>query len=127
MEIKGTFDHFNIDVQDLARSIAFYEKALGLKEVRRKVAEDGSYEIVFMGDGESNFVLELTWLRDHADHPFELGENESHLCLRIDGDYEEAREYYRQMGCLCYENHKMNLYVINDPDDYWIEILPKKR
>ena len=87
MEIKGTFDHFNIDVQDLARSIAFYEKALGLKEVRRKVAEDGSYEIVFMGDGESNFVLELTWLRDHADHPFELGENESHLCLRIDGDY----------------------------------------
>lgn len=127
MEIKGTFDHFNIDVQDLARSIAFYEKALGLKEVRRKVAEDGSYEIVFMGDGESNFVLELTWLRDHADHPFELGENESHLCLRIDGDYEAAREYYRQMGCLCYENHKMNLYFINDPDDYWIEILPKKR
>ena len=127
MEIKGTFDHFNIDVQDLARSIAFYEKALGLKEVRRKVAEDGSYEIVFMGDGESNFVLELTWLRDHADHPFELGENESHLCLRIDGDYEEAREYYRQMGCLCYENHNMNLYFINDPDDYWIEILPKKR
>ena len=127
MEIKGTFDHFNIDVQDLARSIAFYEKALGLKEVRRKVAEDGSYEIVFMGDGESNFVLELTWLRDHANHPFELGENESHLCLRIDGDYEEAREYYRQMGCLCYENHKMNLYFINDPDDYWIEILPKKR
>lgn len=127
MEIKGTFDHFNIDVQDLARSIAFYEKALGLKEVRRKVAEDGSYEIVFMGDGESNFVLELTWLRDHADHPFELGENESHLCLRIDGDYEEAREYYRQMGCLCYENHKMHLYFINDPDDYWIEILPKKR
>lgn len=127
MEIKGTFDHFNIDVQDLARSIAFYENALGLKEVRRKVAEDGSYEIVFMGDGESNFVLELTWLRDHADHPFELGENESHLCLRIDGDYEEAREYYRQMGCLCYENHKMNLYFINDPDDYWIEILPKKR
>ena len=126
MEIKGTFDHFNIDVQDLARSIAFYEKALGLKEVRRKVAEDGSYEIVFMGDGESNFVLELTWLRDHADHSFELGENESHLCLRIDGDYEEAREYYRQMGCLCYENHKMNLYFINDPDDYWIEILPKK-
>ena len=37
----------------------------------------------------------------------------------------KSREYYREMGCLCYENHKMGLYFINDPDDYWIEILPK--
>ena len=37
------------------------------------------------------------------------------------------REYYREMGCLCYENHDMGLYFINDPDDYWIEILPLKR
>lgn len=126
MEIGARFDHFNIDVQDLERSIAFYQKALGLKEVRRKKAEDGSYELVFMGDGVTDFILELTWLRDHADHPFELGENESHLCLRVSGDYEELREYYREMGCLCYENHDMGLYFINDPDDYWIEILPAK-
>ena len=126
MEIGARFDHFNIDVQDLERSIAFYKKALGLKEVRRKKAEDGSYELVFMGDGVTDFILELTWLRDHADHPFELGENESHLCLRVSGDYEELREYYREMGCLCYENHDMGLYFINDPDDYWIEILPAK-
>lgn len=126
MEIGARFDHFNIDVQDLERSVAFYQKALGLKEVRRKKAEDGSYELVFMGDGVTDFILELTWLRDHADHPFELGENESHLCLRVSGDYEELREYYREMGCLCYENHDMGLYFINDPDDYWIEILPAK-
>ncbi len=127
MKIGARFDHFNIDVQDLERSIAFYDKALGLKELRRKKADDGSYEIVFLGDGVTDFLLELTWLRDHADHPFELGENESHLCLRVEGDYEELREYYREMGCLCYENHKMGLYFINDPDDYWIEILPMKR
>ncbi|MBQ3083257.1 MAG: lactoylglutathione lyase, partial [Alistipes sp.] len=102
-------------------------KALGLKEVRRKKAEDGSYEIVFMGDDTTSFMLELTWLRDHADRPFELGENESHLCLRVEGDYEALREYYREMGCLCYENHQMGLYFINDPDDYWIEILPVRR
>lgn len=127
MQIGARFDHFNIDVQDLNRSIAFYEKALGLKEVRRKKAEDSSYEIVFMGDDTTNFMLELTWLRDHADRPFELGENESHLCLRVEGDYEALREYYREMGCLCYENHQMGLYFINDPDDYWIEILPVRR
>ena len=36
MEIKGRFDHFNFNVLDLEKSIRFYEKALGLKEVRRK-------------------------------------------------------------------------------------------
>ena len=42
MEIKGRFDHFNFNVLDLEKSIRFYEKALGLKEVRRKTASDGS-------------------------------------------------------------------------------------
>lgn len=126
MEIKSRFDHFNVNVTDLARSLAFYEKALGLKEVARKEASDGSFTLVYLGDGQTGFRLELTWLRDHATTPYELGENESHLCMRVAGDYEAIREYHRQMGCLCYENHAMGLYFINDPDDYWIEILPLK-
>jgi lactoylglutathione lyase len=28
------------------------------------------------------------------------------------------------MGCVCYENTDMGLYFIEDPDGYWIEILP---
>ena len=71
-------------------------------------------------------ILELTWLRDHATAPYELGENESHLCMRVAGDYDAVREHHRAMGCVCYENHDMGLYFINDPDDYWIEILPLK-
>ena len=43
MEIKSRFDHFNINVLDLDRSIAFYGKALGLKEHHRKEAADGSF------------------------------------------------------------------------------------
>ena len=46
MEIKGRFDHFNFNVLDLEKSIRFYEKALGLKEVRRKTASDGSFILV---------------------------------------------------------------------------------
>lgn len=46
MEIKGRFDHFNINVLDLDRSIAFYNQALGLKEHHRKDAADGDYEAV---------------------------------------------------------------------------------
>ena len=33
------FCHNNFNVLDLEKSIAFYEKALGLKEVKRKTAE----------------------------------------------------------------------------------------
>lgn len=125
MEIKGKFDHFNINITNLEKSIEFYQKALGLKEIRRKEASDRSFILVYLGDGVTPFSLELTWLRDHTE-AYELGENESHLCMRLEGDYDKIREYHKQMGCVCYENHSMGLYFINDPDDYWIEILPVK-
>jgi len=124
MEIRGSFDHFNINVVDIDRSIEFYNKALGLNEVRRAEAPDGSFLIVYLGDGTSSFLLELTRLKDHP-HTYELGENESHLCFRMEGDYDEIREYHREMGCISYENHAMGIYFIADPDDYWVEILPK--
>lgn len=125
MEIKARFDHFNINVLDLQRSIAFYEKALGLKEHHRKGASDGSFTLVYMADDQENFLLELTWLRDRKE-AYELGDNESHLCFRVAGDYDAVRAYHKEMGCVCFENEAMGLYFINDPDDYWIEVLPMK-
>lgn len=122
MKVKGRFDHFNINVTDLERSIRFYETALGLHEASRKQAADGSFILVYMADDFGKFLLELTWLRDHTE-AYELGENESHLCLRVEGDYEEVRRFHKEMGCVCFENEQMGLYFINDPDDYWIEIL----
>lgn len=125
MEIKGRFDHFNFNVLDLEKSIHFYEKALGLKEVRRKTAEDGSFILVYMGDGQTGFTLELTWLRDRNE-PYNLGESEFHLCMRMEGDYNQMRAYHHDLDCVCYENTEMGLYFICDPDGYWIEILPVK-
>lgn len=122
MEIKGRFDHFNINVLDLDRSIAFYNQALGLKEHHRKEAADGSFVLVYLTDEQTGFLLELTWLRDRKE-PYELGDNESHLCFRVGGDYEAVRQYHKEMGCVCYENVEMGLYFIHDPDDYWIEVL----
>ncbi|MFI3277624.1 MAG: VOC family protein [Rikenellaceae bacterium] len=123
MEIISTLNHFNINVTDLERSIAFYSDALGLKEVRRKSAEDGSFVLVYLSDGTTPISLELTWLRDHTE-AYDLGENESHICFTVEGDYSAIREYHRSRGWVCYENFDMGLYFINDPDDYWIEVLP---
>jgi lactoylglutathione lyase len=124
MKINSKFDHYNFNVRDLEKSITFYDKALGLKEGRRKTAEDGSFILVYLTDGKTGFSLELTWLRDRKD-PYELGEGEFHLCLRVAGDYNEIRQYHKDMGCTCFENIDMGLYFIEDPDGYWIEILPE--
>ncbi|HTN69293.1 MAG TPA: VOC family protein [Dysgonamonadaceae bacterium] len=126
MEIKSRFDHYNINVLDLQKSLDFYKKALGLKEVRRKDASDGSFTLVYIGDESTNFTLELTWLRDR-DEPYDLGDNEQHLCVRVENDYDETRAFHKENGWVCYENEKMGLYFINDPDGYWIEILALDR
>ncbi|MCL1937771.1 MAG: VOC family protein [Candidatus Azobacteroides sp.] len=125
MEMKVQFDHYNCNVFDLTRSISFYDKALGLKESHRIEAENGSYIIVYLKDAGSSFLLELTWLRDWKE-PYRLGDNEQHLCVRVYGDYSETRRYHKENGWVCYENQDMGLYFIEDPDGYWIEILPAK-
>ena len=117
-----TFNHFNFNVCDLERSLRFYKDALGLTPIRRKEAEDGSYVIVFLGDGRTTFRLELTWLRDHP-QKYDLGECEFHLALRA-GDFEAAHAKHQEMGCVCFENPAMGIYFISDPDGYWIEIIP---
>ncbi|WP_195940012.1 VOC family protein [Romboutsia sp. 1001713B170131_170501_G6] len=117
------FCHNNFNVLNLEKSLEFYEKALGLKEVRRKEAEDGSFILVYLGDGESDYTLELTWLRDW-DRPYNLGDNEFHLALRVD-DFDKAYKLHKDMGCICFENEAMGIYFIADPDNYWIEILPQ--
>lgn len=116
------FNHYNYNVLDLEKSMKFYEAALGLKEVRRKEAPDGSWILVYLGDGKSDFTLELTWLRDRK-APYNLGENEFHLAFVAD-NYEAAHAKHQEMGCICFENPEMGIYFINDPDNYWLEIIP---
>lgn len=122
---KFVFEHNNINVRDLGKSLEFYEKALGLKESRRIVPEDGSFIIVYLSDGRSGHLLELTWLRDW-DRPYNLGDNEFHMAFRTE-DFEAAHKLHEEIGCICYENPKMGIYFISDPDGYWSEILPVRK
>lgn len=119
------FDHFNFNVLNLEKSLEFYDKALGFKPVREKEASDSSFKLVYLGDGETDFTLELTWLRDRTE-PYNLGELEYHLALRTD-KYEEFFKKHTEMGVIAYVNDAMGIYFITDPDGYWIEILPLKK
>ena len=118
------FTHFNFNVLDLERSLAFYRQALGLVPVREKEAAVGSFKLVYLVDGVSDFTLELTWLRDRSD-PYDLGDEEFHLAFHTD-DFDAAHEKHAAMGCICFENPGMGIYFIQDPDGYWIEIIPRK-
>jgi lactoylglutathione lyase len=120
-----TFAHNNINVLDLEKSLAFYTSALGLKEVRRHSPPDGSFVLAFLGDGRTPHRLELTWLRDRK-KPYDLGDNEIHLAFTVD-DFEAAHAKHKEMGVVCYENPGMGIYFIEDPDGYWLEILPERR
>lgn len=120
--MKSRFLHSNINVFNLEAGIAFYEKSLGLTEVKRK--EGPGFILVYLGDGVTGYQLELTWLKDRAE-PYDLGDNESHIAFRVE-DYEAAHKLHEEMGCICFENHEMGLYFIEDPDGYWLEILPER-
>lgn len=122
--MQFTFAHNNFNVRDLDKSLAFYRDALGLEETRRINAPDGSFIIVYLGDGVSAHLLELTWLRDW-DRAYNLGDNEFHLAFHVD-DYDAAHRLHQQMDCICFENPAMGIYFIADPDGYWLEIIPAK-
>ena len=67
-----------------------------------------------LGDGITDFQLELTWLKDRTE-PYDLGDEEFHLAFETD-DYESCHKRHKEMGCICFENPGMGIYFIQDPD-----------
>ena len=117
-----TFNHFNFNVLDLDKSLKFYDEALGLTPTSWIEGDD--FRIVYLGDGETGFRLELTWLMDRTE-PYNLGDEEFHLAMAVP-DMEAAHKKHEEMGVIIFENHDMGIYFIGDPDGYWIEIVPIK-
>ena len=119
-----SFDHNNINVLDLKKSIDFYKNALGFIETSRFHPADDSFTLVFLGDETTEHKLELTCMKDRTE-PYDLGENEFHLAVVTD-NFNEAYKIHKKMGCICFENKPMGIYFIMDPDGYWTEVIPKK-
>ena len=124
--MKFKFAHNNLNVTDLNRSLAFYKEALGMEVHRKKEAADGGFILAFLTDGTMPHKLELTWLRAWEKDHYDLGDNEIHLAFSVD-DMDAALAKHKEMGCVCFENISMGIYFIEDPDGYWIEIVPDKK
>jgi lactoylglutathione lyase len=111
------------DVLDLERSLEFYRKALGLVPVKRK--EFPEFTLVFLGDGKTEHLLELTWLRDRKEPPTTWETTKG--TWPFGWTTWRRPRLHEAKGCICFENKEMGLYFIEDPDGYWIEILRQKQ
>lgn len=120
--MRAKLIHRNTHVLDLDASIAFYEKALGLYERRRVTPADGSWAIVFLGNNEADFELELTWNEGRVE-PYYNGAEDTHVAVRVD-NFDAYHRLHEAMGCIVKENPAMGLYFIADPDGCWVEVLP---
>lgn len=118
--MKLSFAHTAITVLDLQKSIAFYEEALGLREISRKTLPNGR-TIVLLGSGEAGPQLEVHCFKDRTS-PYDLGENEFHFAFSVD-DFAMAHFLHAQMNCIQREIPGQNVYFIHDPDGYLIEIM----
>ena len=49
--------------------------------------------------------------------------DEFHLAFKVD-DFDAAHKLHEEMGCICFENPDMGIYFCEDPDHYWLEVLP---
>ena len=121
--------HSMIRVLDEERSVAFYDKAFGLKVAQRLDFE--SFTLVYLSNAETGFELELT-INKGREKPYDRGDGYGHLAVSVeDVDAEHAR-----LSAAGLNPRKLvdfapggeviaRFFFIADPDGYEIEVLQR--
>jgi lactoylglutathione lyase len=122
--------HTMLRVGDLDRSVQFYSKAFGMKELRRRDVPDGKYTLAFVGfgDEEDNTVLEFTY--NYGVEKYEIGNQFGHLAIGVP-DVAQACEVASKAGGVVTRPPgpvKFGTTIIafvKDPDGYLIELVQR--
>ncbi|TMO81023.1 lactoylglutathione lyase [Pseudoalteromonas spongiae] len=123
--------HTMIRVADLDKSVEFYTKVLGMKELRRSENTEYRYTLAFVGYGDEkdNAVIELTynWDTDSYDHGNAFG----HLAVEYDDIYAACEEIKALGGVVSREPGPVKggtteIAFVKDPDGYSIELIQNK-
>ena len=121
--------HLMIRVLDEARSVAFYDRAFGLKVAQRLDFE--TFTLVYLANAETGFELELT-VNKGREKPYDRGDGYGHLAVSVeDVDAEHAR-----LSAAGLAPRKLvdfapggeviaRFFFIADPDGYEIEVLQR--
>ncbi|MBX6741392.1 MAG: lactoylglutathione lyase [Acetobacteraceae bacterium] len=128
----SSFLHTMIRVGDLQRSIDFYTKLLGMKELRRRDVPEGKYTLAFLGFGDGNASggaeIELTY--NYGVEKYEMGTAFGHLAIGVP-DVAAACEKVRAGGGKVTREPgpvKFGTTIIafvEDPDGYKIELIQR--
>ena len=96
---EGRFLHTMIRVGNLERSVDFYTRLLGMKELRRRDVPEGKYTLAFLGYGDGNASnggeIELTY--NYGVEKYEQGNAFGHLAVGVP-DVAAAAEAVRDGG-----------------------------
>ena len=121
--------HSMIRVLDEARSLAFYEKAFGLKIADRLDFPD--FTLVYLSNAESPFEVELTINKGRTER-YELGTGYGHIAFVVE-DLEAEHARFEKAGLsprkiVAFERDGKliaRFFFVEDPDGYKIEVLQK--
>jgi lactoylglutathione lyase len=129
----GSFLHTMIRVGNLERSVDFYTRLLGMKELRRRDVPEGKYTLVFLGYGDGNASggaeIELTY--NYGVERYEQGNAFGHLAVAVP-DVASAAEAVRDGGGKVTREPgpvKFGTTIIafvEDPDGYKIELIERR-
>jgi len=126
MIMKTKFTYVGIRVTNLQRSIDFYTKLLGMKEIGRSKVKQTKGENVALQSEKDGFTLELNYYE--KDSPYNTryiaGEGLDHLAFKVD-DLNRALEEARKAGhrtILEIKDNGSRWAYIEDPDGIWIEL-----
>ena len=118
-----TMSHICIRVLDLEKSIAFYKENLGLTIQREISMPDRGWELVFLGDGVTDYQLELCKETARTE-PYALGDDTPHIGL-VAQDFDSLKAKHKAAGMI-FDELNGTIYFIKDPDGHILEILPPK-
>lgn len=120
--------HTCLRVQDLEKSIKFYQETFGFKETRRKEYPEHKFTIVYLSFDGDDYELELTYNYDHG--PYTVGDGFSHMAISAD-DLEATHQKHIDLGYQVTDlkglpGNVPNYYFVTDPDGYRVEVIRTK-
>ena len=123
--------HTMIRVKDLDKSMDFYTRLLGMKELRRKDFPTGEFTLAFVGYGDEkdNTVIELTHNWGQKED-YDLGDGFGHLALGVKDIYATCEALGKEGVSIPRPPGPMKhggsvIAFIEDPDGYKIELIEK--
>lgn len=123
--------HTMIRVKDLDRSLEFYTKLLGMKELRKKDYPGGRFTLAFVGygDEDSTAVVELTHNWDQ-EGPYDIGDGYGHVALGVPDIYGTCEKLEAAGAKIPRPPGPMKhgttvIAFVEDPDGYKVELIER--